>query len=568
MSRRATGVLAGAVLAMVVATAPAQASSGINAYRFKATAKTVEKLAQAGFDVTEGRRSGGKHRGLRHRSARWPGSPARTRSAASSSATGAGARPSQRSVRMVRRGLAEDAAPRSLKQAGDPTAARQRRRLQGLPQVRRRPGRRPRAVHGDVRPDRRPVPDITEKVVLGKTEWGRDIIAMQVTRNATGADNGKPAVLYNAMQHAREWLAGETCKRTLDYFTRLYGKDRQVTRLVNERQLWFVCVSNPDGYEFTFTEGNRLWRKNLHEQNGTPGIQNGDGVDPNRNFPVNWGLDNEGSSPDLASETYRGPSAASEPETKAMLKLWEMVPFVFQKNDHTAAELILYPQGWQQYTPSADDPIFPALAGDDEDPAIQGFDPDLGAELYITNGDTLDTAYNRKNILAYTPEGSEPHSTTVSGFEFEDVEGQIENEFRDHLPFILDLAESADDPDNPDSHLGNTVDDYYVDSFAVLLRRPADGAGARQARPRRRHDEVPRSTAGPRPPRRRRSGATASATTRRPAGSTTASAASWRGRTRATPSRSGSRTPTASASPRRSPTRPGASPRRRTASGC
>ncbi|HYI17538.1 MAG TPA: M14 family metallopeptidase, partial [Solirubrobacteraceae bacterium] len=470
MSRRATGVLAGAVLATVLATAPAQASSGINAYRFKATAQTVEKLAQAGFDVTEGRRAGARIEvyGTKRQMARL----ARKEKIRGKLVRDKRGRTSvRRSVRMVRRGLAESGA-RSLKQAGDPTATASDAAYKVY--------RKYDAVPGDGHEQYTEMydriagqyPGITEKIVLGKTEWGRDIVAMQVTRNATGADNGKPAVLYNAMQHAREWLAGETCKRTLDHFTRLYGKDRQVTRLVNERQLWFVCVNNPDGYEFTFTEGNRLWRKNLREQNGQPGIQNGDGVDPNRNFPVNWGLDNEGSSPDLASETYRGPSASSEAETKAMLKLWEMVPFVFQKNDHTAAELILYPQGWQQYTPSADDPIFRALAGDDEDPAIQGFDPDLGAELYITNGDTLDTAYNRKNILAYTPEGSEPHSTTVSGFEFEDVEGQIENEFRDHLPFIIDLAESADDPDNPESHLGNTVDDYYVDSFAYSYGDP------------------------------------------------------------------------------------------------
>ena len=122
-------------------------------------------------------------------------------------------------------------------------------------------------------------------------------------------------MLYNALQHAREWLAGETCKRTLNYFTSQYGKDRQVTRLVNSRQLWFVCVSNPDGYEYTFTEGNRLWRKNLHDNDGDGQITNIDGVDPNRNFPTDWGLDDEGSSPDFASETYRGPAAASEPET-------------------------------------------------------------------------------------------------------------------------------------------------------------------------------------------------------------------------------------------------------------
>src|SRR5689334_16029214 len=108
---------------------------------------------------------------------------------------------------------------------------------------------------------------IVKKVILGKTHMGRDIVALKVTSNAkTRTDNTRPAVLYNAMQHAREWLAGETCKRSLNYFTTNYGKatlDGQIaTELVNTRELWFVCVNNPDGYEYTFTPGNRLWRKN------------------------------------------------------------------------------------------------------------------------------------------------------------------------------------------------------------------------------------------------------------------------------------------------------------------
>ena len=36
------------------------------------------------------------------------------------------------------------------------------------------------------------------------------------------------------------------------------------------------------------------------------------------------------------------------------------------------------------------------------------FDPDIAAELYITNGDTLDDAYHEHGILGFTPEGSEP----------------------------------------------------------------------------------------------------------------------------------------------------------------
>jgi hypothetical protein len=323
--------------------------------------------------------------------------------------------------------------------------------------------------------DRLAEKSIVKTVDLGDTYLGRDIVALKVTKGAkTTPDNRRPAVLYNALQHAREWLAGETCRRTLLYFTENYGKDPQVTRLVDTRELWFVCVSNPDGYEYTFSPGNRLWRKNMRDNDGD-GVrgETGDGVDPNRNFPVNWGLDNEGSSPVTSSETYRGPEPYSpEPETQALLHLYDMVDFKFQKNDHTAAQLLLYPQGWQQYTPAADDPIFTALAGDDGNSAIPTFDPDLGAELYITNGDTLDTAYNREGILAYTPEGSQPKDTSVSGFEFEDAEQAIEAEFKRHRDFSIDLAESADKPQEPDSHLGNTVDNFYVDAFAESFGDP------------------------------------------------------------------------------------------------
>ena len=90
-----------------------------------------------------------------------------------------------------------------------------------------------------------------------------------------------------------------------------------------------------------------------------------------------------------------------------MQRLWDHVDFAFQKNDHTAAELLLWPNGFQQYTPTPDDKLFEAYAGDDENPAIRGgfnpdgtwnpvpnrFDPDIGAELYITNGDLTDDAY-------------------------------------------------------------------------------------------------------------------------------------------------------------------------------
>lgn len=443
------------------ASAAANSRDPINAYRVHATAKNLEKLALAGFDVTEGRRGSTvevygtatqlrKLRGMGVSSTLVKDSKGRTTAA--------------RSARLARRGKARAA---QAEYTGSDAAYKIWRRYDRVP--------------GDGKEqymelyDRLAGMSIVKKEVLGTTYLGREIVALKVTRNAKNRrDNTRPAVLYNALQHAREWLAGETCRRTLLYFTDNYAKDPQVTRLLDTRELWFVCVNNPDGYEYTFTPGNRLWRKNMRD-NDNDGIrgENGDGVDPNRNFPVDWGLDNEGSSPVPASETYRGPEPyVPEPETQAMLDLFDKVDFKFEKNDHTAAQLLLYPQGWQQYTPATDDPIYTALAGDDAHPAIDTFDPDLGAELYITNGDTLDTAYNRKGILAYTPEGTAAKDPAVSGFEFEDNDGAIGNEFKRHKPFALDLAESADDPDEPDSHLGNTADNFYVDSFAESYGDP------------------------------------------------------------------------------------------------
>jgi murein tripeptide amidase MpaA len=313
-------------------------------------------------------------------------------------------------------------------------------------------------------------PDIVASRDTGTTYGGRDIVALQVTKDATGADiPDRPAVLYNAMQHAREWLAGETCRRTLEYFVDNYGKGTsagiEVTKLVDTTELWFVCVNNPDGYEFTFTPGHRLWRKNLADNDDNGEITSEDGVDPNRNFSSHWGLDPDGSSADPTSETYRGPSAASEPETQAMESLFGEIHPVFQKNDHTAAQLLLYPQGFQQDTPSADDQIFKALAGDPFKPGIEGFLPELSAGLYITNGDFTDWAYNTQDTLSFTPEGTAAEDPTVTGFEYPDSPLQVQQEFRRHLPFILDLAHSAHHPAEPTTHLPFHAADFDVDAF-------------------------------------------------------------------------------------------------------
>ncbi|MDF2704414.1 MAG: zinc carboxypeptidase [Nonomuraea muscovyensis] len=305
--------------------------------------------------------------------------------------------------------------------------------------------------------------DIVKLQSIGKSLKGQDILAVKVSNLARTLPDGlKPATLFSATQHAREWIAAEVDMRLLKH---VVANRTALRDLLTRTELWFVPVANPDGYDFTFTEGNRLWRKNLRDNNGDGKITTGDGVDPNRNFPTNFHYDEEGSSSIPSSETYRGAGPASEPETKAMDGLLRRVGFEMQLNYHSYGPLLLYPIGVQIATETADNPIYEALTGTDDRPAVPGFDPDLGAELYTTNGDTNDQAHYRYGTLSWTPELNE--GCDGCGFVFPDDEALVQAEFEKNLPFALDVARSAVNPVEPVSHLGNRTPDFVLDPFEV-----------------------------------------------------------------------------------------------------
>lgn len=329
-------------------------------------------------------------------------------------------------------------------------------------------------------------PSIAEFRVIGQTVNGQDIGAVRLTKSVKKVKDGKrPATVYIGAQHAREWITPEMIRRLLDLYVSSYGTDKRITSILDTTEVWFVPVANPDGYDFTFEEGQRLWRKNLRDNDGDGLITPGDGVDLNRNYPTRWGYDNEGSSPEPTSETYRGPSAGSEPETQAMDQLFAAVTPQFIVNYHSAAELLLHGIGWQVSTPSPDDVIYEAMVGDDADPAVPDYDPDISAELYTTNGDTDSHMQEAYGTLGFTPEMGTCESASdsipddewiaedcESGFNFPDDEGLIQAEFEKNIPFALAVAESAIDPNDPVSVVGRDAEDFRVDSFSVSYGDP------------------------------------------------------------------------------------------------
>ena len=249
-------------------------------------------------------------------------------------------------------------------------------------------------------------PQLVKLEVLGHTAQGREILAVKLTQGAgEETDGARPAVLYSATQHAREWISTEVDRRLMNYYIDQWrANNRQVRKMLQTTELWFMPVANPDGYQYTF-DHERLWRKNLRDNNGDGITQVGDGVDPNRNFPNHWGWDEEGSSSIPSSDTYRGPAPMSEPETQAMVGLLDRIKFKFQVNYHSNGQWLLYAEGWQIGTPTADDPIYYAMSGNLDDPAIDEFHPGLSSDvLYVTNGETTDYAHASTGALGWTPE--------------------------------------------------------------------------------------------------------------------------------------------------------------------
>jgi hypothetical protein len=324
-------------------------------------------------------------------------------------------------------------------------------------------------------------PDIIKEETIGRSVLGQPIKAYKMTQDARALrDGARPVTLFESTQHAREWISAEVNRRLFEWFVD-HRRDRDVKQLLGKNEVWFIPMMNPDGYDYTFTsKTTRLWRKNLRDVNGDGVIDPlHDGVDPNRNWPEKWNWDLEGASDDPSSETYHGSGPASEPEVQASRKLHQRLRPRFLIDYHSFAQLILYPEGWQVETEATDAPLMKALAGDDDRPAVPGFDPDVSAELYTTNGDVTGDAYNNWGTQAYTVEldggtgdgvggtVDGPDSLAPGGFVFQDDESAVQAEFQKNLDFALDLVKSAAKPDQPQSHLGNTAPDFVPTTFSI-----------------------------------------------------------------------------------------------------
>ena len=225
---------------------------------------------------------------------------------------------------------------------------------------------------------------------IGTSHEGRTIWALKVS-SSPNANNGKPGVLYNGVHHAREPITCSICLGMAKHLCQNYGTDSLATWLVDNRQIWIIPVLNPDGYVYNETDPSGSWRKNRRNNGGSYG------VDVNRNYTHMWGYDNLGSSPDPADETYRGPSAGSDPETQAIMNFAIREGCIkMDLNYHSYGNLWMYPWGYTT-SPTPDSGLLGDLAR--EAAAFNGYEAGQSSVvLYYVNGDAKDWFYGEQGL--------------------------------------------------------------------------------------------------------------------------------------------------------------------------
>jgi carboxypeptidase T len=218
-------------------------------------------------------------------------------------------------------------------------------------------------------------PDITRLDTIGYSVAGRVICSIKISDNPD-ADEDETPVFFAGNHHGNEVHSVEATLYQINHLVDHYLTDPEVTAWVNNMEIWYVPMVNPDGRE-------AMRRANNHD------------VDLNRNYSFAF---TPGGS--------HGPEAFSEPETRAIRDLTKKYPPVMGLSYHTSGQYVLYP--WTHTYDAAPDSSAMIYLGNliSESITFTGGHYSLlqGGRWYFTAGEWCDYMYVTHNTLAFTVE--------------------------------------------------------------------------------------------------------------------------------------------------------------------
>ncbi|KHO00909.1 zinc carboxypeptidase [Metarhizium album ARSEF 1941] len=186
-------------------------------------------------------------------------------------------------------------------------------------------------------------PSHVEYVSIGASFEEREISALRVGL-PPNVDPTKPrkTIVVTGGLHAREWISTSTVNYVAWSFITSFGKERMITKLLQEFDMVFVPVLNPDGVEYSW-QVDRLWRKSRQQTN----LRYCRGLDLDHAFGYEW--DGSQMQADPCSEGYGGEQPFQAVEAMQLASwarnetLNNNVKFVGLIDLHSYSQQILFP---------------------------------------------------------------------------------------------------------------------------------------------------------------------------------------------------------------------------------
>lgn len=228
-------------------------------------------------------------------------------------------------------------------------------------------------------------------------------------------------ILFTALHHAREPLGLMALVAYIQDLLDEYSRANDtVVHLVENRTQHFMLLVNPDGYVAN-ERGAGMIRKSFGQASSCKirkHVDDGPGVDLNRNYDFCFGKDHKGSSTNPCAIDYQGPRPFSEPETQAVKNVVEKRNFKVAFNYHSFGKEIYIPYSCKPMGKTPDEAFFRAYAKRLKETNGYNYGQPWNSGLYTVNGDAADWMYSAHGIIAVSPEmaPADPVSREHDGF--------------------------------------------------------------------------------------------------------------------------------------------------------
>lgn len=198
-------------------------------------------------------------------------------------------------------------------------------------------------------------------VQYGTSQQQRPLLALQITKDVNAAEGA--SLMITAATHGDELITVEVVMNLVDKMLNNYGKNPRFTQMINNNNIYFIPVVNPDGYA----------RQDRYDN----------GRDPNRSYPF--------------------PNKPSNTPTKSIAAIMEFFAaknIVGSIDFHAYGEMIMYP--WAYTHDSVEAPFaqhFNNLTKNMADSNRYVYGP-ISDVIYVAPGSSADYYFWQKKSLS------------------------------------------------------------------------------------------------------------------------------------------------------------------------